>query len=153
MQTIINSQEEMEQVMRDYFAQLPLRQIGSFNIMMAPELRECSYAEKSLTLAFHIQPWMVNPNGGLHGGIAGAAMDIVMGILAFCYCGGVMSPTVSMTMDYLRTITPSHTLITKAYCTKVGKAFCRFTASAWDEEKPGKLIFTSTGTYYNASNA
>ena len=96
------SQAEMEQAMEAYFSTLAAEQAGQFNAMLSPAFVSCDHETRTLLVRMTVQPWMVNPAGLLHGGIAASMMDFVMGVLSRICAGGSMTPTVTMSSQVQR---------------------------------------------------
>ena len=148
MEWIISSQTEMEAAMRAYFSTLTTTQAGEFNAMLSPEFLSCDFDRRTLRVALHVQPWMLNPRHILHGGIGSATADFVMGVLSRICSGGALTPTVSMTVDYLHSVRAGDTLVMEAVCVKAGHSLCALTAVGWVEGAPDRLVLSASGTYF-----
>ncbi len=64
---------------------------------------EIAYADDRCTVAFTVADWMFNPQGTLHGGLIGTALDISMGHLLHHAAGA--GTTLEMKTQYLRPVT------------------------------------------------
>ena len=144
----ITDQAEMEIAVKKYFETLTTTQAGQFNAMLNPEPVACSYAEKTLTVALRVEPWMVNPAGILHGGIEASIMDFTMGVLSRLCMDGKLTPTVSMNIEYLRSFQIGDRVLVTAVCEKCGSHLSYISARAWEEKSPEKIALTASATYY-----
>ena len=144
----LHSQEGMERAFRVYFEDVKEQCGDTFNAMLGAEFHSCDYANKSLVLRTVLQPWMSNPSGMLHGGVTASLMDLTMGLLCRYYGGGVMTPTVSMEVSYLRPGVIGQSMLVRADMTMTGFTLCHATGSAWMEGAEHEPVCTSTGVYY-----
>lgn len=147
----VNSQAEMEQAMNRYFATLETEQAGTLNAMLAPKLVSCNFDAKKIQVSLYVQSWMVNPSKTLHGGIIATILDFTMGVLSRICSGGNMTPTVSMTVDYVRSLHAGDTVMIEAECTKCGRHLSYITAKAWGADAPDKVISTATASYFTGN--
>ena len=144
----LNSQEGMERAFRGYFEDVKTECDGTFNAMLGAELESCDYAGKRVTLRVELKSWMANPGGILHGGVSASLMDYTMGLLCRYFGGGVMTPTVSMEVSYLRPGTIGGQMLIRADMTMGGFTFCHATGAAWMDGAEDEPVCTSTGVYY-----
>ena len=146
----LTSQEGMERALQGYFERLKSQPDITFNGMLGASLVRCDYEGRSLVLRIETKPWMENPNGALHGGVAAAMLDMTMGTLCRYYAGGGMTPTVSMTVNYLLPTPVNAAIYLRADLTKLGSSLCHTTGSAWVEGCEDKPTCTATGVYFAA---
>ena len=66
-------------------------------------LIDCDGPTGSLTLRYQTKPWMANIWGVVHGGVSASLVDTCMGITCCVQCG-VITPTISMTVNYARPV-------------------------------------------------
>lgn len=144
----LTSQEGMERAFAGYFADVRKNCDGTFNAMLDASLESCDYEGKSLTLRMELKGWMTNPGGILHGGVSASAVDLTMGLLCRYYGGGVMTPTVSMEVSYLKPGVIGGQLLIRADLTSCGLNLCHATARAWMEDTPDRTVCTAAGVYY-----
>ncbi len=144
----IHSQSEFESAMLLYFSTLQTAQAGTLNAMLCPEYVSSSYAEHSLTVRMRVENWMLNPVSHLHGGISAAVLDFTMGVLSRVCSGGGMTPTITLHIEYLRSLGPGDTLVVRAQASKTGRSLERLTALAWNESDPDALVLTASGSYF-----
>ena len=109
--TLVKAENEseqafMEKVLRAVFAEKSDELQNRVNDKMAPQFAGCSAEERSLSISFGVQEWMLNPNGTLHGGILTTAVDIGMSVLARYFAKKRIMVTAQLSMNFLRAIRP-----------------------------------------------
>lgn len=141
MQTVI--EEEIEKYRK---------QADSVNAMMRPEFVSCSYAEKTLTVAFPVLEWEKNRVGVMHGGIIAAAFDITTGLLARFLAGQNFAPTIQLETVFLRPISIGDVfevfVKTNLSGRKLTHLYCEGTVKS-----SGKLAATATASYFNENTS
>ncbi len=149
MDKIISSQQHFEiyidKTMQEYNDEYKDLIIG----MMKPRKSECSFADKTLTLEFPIQPWQVNKAGIFHGGMMCTAMDMTVAVLTRFYAHKNFAPTVSLDVKYVRPIKAGEQMQVAAKITSAGKRITQLTCEAHSKET-GKLLATGAAVYLNA---
>lgn len=121
---------------------------GTFNTMLGAGFERCDYDEKSLVVSMEAQHWMANPSSILHGGVTASILDMAMGLLCRYCSGGYMTPTIDMSVSYLRPVPLHKKLLVRADVTMSGFTICHAVGSLWAEDAPEKLLATATGSYY-----
>ena len=116
--------------------------------MMAPHIIACDAQEMSMTIAYPALPWEQNPDGVIHGGIVGTMFDTSMGIAAYAVTGG-MTPTISLTTNFLRPAPGDGTLMVHAHVTMAGRTVIYAAAELWDSRTPEKIAATAQGIFRN----
>ena len=144
----LKSQEGMARAFRKYFDYVKQECPDTFNAMLGTRLHVCDYEKKRLVLATEGQSWMTNPSDMLHGGVTASLLDMTMGLLCRYCSGGFMTPTISMSVNYLNPGPLGKTLYIQAEVTKAGFSVCHATGSMWAEGQEGRLIATASGSYY-----
>jgi uncharacterized protein (TIGR00369 family) len=144
----LHSQEGMERAFHSYFAYVKEDCDGTFNNMLGAELVSCDYEGRTVLLKMDTKSWMTNPSDMLHGGVTASILDMTMGLLCRYFSGGYMTPTIDMSVSYLRPAPLNETLYIQAKVTKPGISVCHATGTAWPEGAPDKPVATSTGSYY-----
>lgn len=146
----LHDQAGMERAFRWYFEHVgddpDCR--GTFNTMLAAQFESCDYARRVLILRMEAQHWMSNPGRMLHGGVTASILDMAMGLLCRYCSGGHMTPTVSMSVDYLRPAPLDRALYIRAEVTSRGFSICHAVGSMWADGTPEKLLATASGAYY-----
>lgn len=144
------SQEEFVQRIHDSlaFASGPDQQ-GTINADLGLELVECDLASRSLVIAMPIQPWMYNPAATtIHGGVSAALADHAMGSLIFCANDCEFTPTVNLSLTYLKPVRLDRRLLIRCTLQADGGHLATATATAWSEGFEDDPCFVATGTFY-----
>lgn len=144
----MSGQKRLEEYVEKTLKENNVDQKDSINGMMRPQKVSCSYAEKTLTFAFPLQPWQVNRVGNLHGGIICTAFDLTVAALARFYAGENFAPTISLDVKYVRPVSVDDTLIVKAAATAAGRRITQLVCEAYSQ-KTGKLAATGASVYMN----
>ncbi|MGN0985237.1 MAG: PaaI family thioesterase [Candidatus Enterenecus sp.] len=121
------------------------------NLIFRPTLESCDSRERTATYRVHTFPWMSNPMGVLHGGMTAAILDTFMGILCRAVYGTeVITPTISMTVNYARPIPLDADLIVCARVTHTGGTSSHTAGELRLADAPDDVLATATGVYYIA---
>lgn len=91
------------------------------NDRFAPVMRKCNAEEKWVDVAFTVQDWMLNPNGTLHGGMLGTAIDMVFSVIARYFSKKRVTVTVQLSVNFLRTIKNGEEFIVHVQADHVGR--------------------------------
>lgn len=119
----IHNTDQMQASVKDILAYLSRELPDAIQNMAAPRFVACDFEEKTLELAFEIQPWMRNPANILHGGLTAMMLDTTMGTLSRCYVRGEgITPTITMEVSYLLPIPIGSTLHVRAHASHTGRA-------------------------------
>ena len=118
----------------------------SFNEHLDPEFRSCSLREKTLSLLYHMKPWMLNTGGSMHGGIIASLSDMSMGLLVRYFKGSSECVTVHLGVEYLRGIAPESDVIVECKAEKAGKRVIFLTSKVYVAEG-GKLAAIATAEF------
>lgn len=94
----------MENILSAVFSEQDDVLCERINDKMQPQFLVCSTEERSLSVSFTAEEWMLNPNGTLHGGILSTAVDMVFSILARILAKKRTMVTVQLSMNFLRAI-------------------------------------------------
>ena len=126
----IHNTDQMQASVKDILAYLSRELPDAIQNMAAPRFVACDFEEKTLELAFEIQPWMRNPANILHGGLTAMMLDTTMGTLSRCYVRGEgITPTITMEVSYLLPIPIGSTLHVRAHASHTGHAVNNLTDS------------------------
>lgn len=134
----------MERVLSAVFSENSGEAQERFNEMLKPRFRACSAEERSLSVSFCVEDWMRNPNGTLHGGISGAAVDIVMSVLTRFLVKRRNAVTVQLNTNFLKAIQSGETFTVHVTADHAGRRCVMIHArvTAGTSEKP---VITATG--------
>lgn len=119
----------------------------SINDKLEIELVRCDASVPRIELVHVVTPWELNVAGNLHGGIISTLMDSTMGMLSKAYTGAPFTPTVSLTVNFLRGVTEGETLHITAEMTHAGGRILQLSAVCWTDD-PKKPSATAMGTFY-----
>ena len=146
----LHDQAGMERAFRWYFEHVGEDPDcdGTFNTMLDCRYESCDYASRKLIVSMQGKHWMSNPSKMLHGGVTASVLDMVMGLLSRYCSGGYMTPTIDMSVSYLRPAPVNKKLFVEAEVTRRGFSICHAIARMWEEGKENALLATSAGSYY-----
>jgi len=121
---------------------------GTFNTMLDCRFKSCDYDSRKLIITMQGQHWMSNPGNMLHGGVTASVLDMVMGLLCRYCSGGYMTPTIDMSVSYLRPAPVDKKLLIEAEVTRRGFTICHAVARMWEEGKENAVLATASGSYF-----
>ena len=146
--TTFQTAEQMQEALYKSLYTLADQCPNSINTWMLPKLESCNLEDKSFVCSFAMKKEFANPSGVvLHGGLSGVVFDTAMGWLSSIYAG-CMTPTISMTISYLRPIPITEPVLVRARLDKPGSTVNYVSAAAYNAGNPEKFLATATGTYY-----
>ena len=119
---------------------------GTINRMMEFELQDAELDEKAVTLRFPVKAWQLNPMGVMHGGMICTAMDITMGCAAYMLSHGAHTPTIEMSVNFIRPVPNGDFLSIRAYADHAGKRFVQLRCEAVLQSS-NQIAATAVGTY------
>ena len=114
------------------------------NNMLNPRFLACSAQDRSLSVLFSTEEWMLNPNGTLHGGISSTAVDVVMSVMARFYMKKRTTVTVQLNTNFLKVVHRGEDFIVHVTADHTGRR-CVMThghITVGDSDKP---VITATG--------
>ncbi|MEG2203836.1 MAG: PaaI family thioesterase, partial [Oscillospiraceae bacterium] len=121
------------------------------NRLMAYELVECSWEERSLTLAFPVEWWMLNPFEGMHGGLICTAFDIAFGTLSLTLSGMKQCPTAQLDVSFLQAVGLGDRLLVRVKANHMGRSLGNLTGEAISA-KTGKVCATASTVFFLGGN-
>lgn len=101
----------------------------------------------SLLFACHTDPSMSNPLGIVHGGITASLLDTCMGVTCAAQCGQAATPTVTMTVNYVRPVPLDAELRVRTRTVRIGRTTGQLAAEAFPADDPALILATATGVY------
>ena len=111
-----------------------------------PNLRFCatldSCDENGVCLRYRTYSWMANPNRVVHGGMVATMFDNGLGVLAGCFAEGAFTPTVTLSVEYLRPVPLGERLYLRGKITTRGRSLIHMRgelANDLEFEKPYSL--------------
>lgn len=143
------TQERMEALLRDATIRIAEKYRGTINEWFCPSYVSCDLEARTFTCAFTMKPEFANPHGVAHGGAVATVLDNAMGYLAFLFSGHA-SPTISMTVSYLRGVPTERTIHIRTRLDKPGSTVHYLSAEAYLPEAPDRPLATAIGSYLAA---
>ena len=105
-----------------------------------------------MLLGFRTEDWMVNPMGNVHGGILASMVDTAAGMLSKALIASWDgSPTVHLSINYLRPVALNRDLLLRASCQKAGRFLNYTSCTACYPERPDQALFTAECVYFAAA--
>lgn len=114
-------------------------------------LIDCDGPSGSLVLRYETKPWMANIWGVVHGGVVAALVDSCMGITCGVQCG-LITPTVSMTVNYARPVPLNASIVVRTRTVRCGATSGQLNAEVYPAGRPDKLLVTASGAYCTKPN-
>ena len=114
-------------------------------------LLDCDGPAGSLTLRYQTRPWMANVWGVVHGGVTANLVDTCMGVTCAAQCG-VITPTVSLTVNYARPVPLDAEVIVRTRTIRCGATSGQMSAEVCLPEQPDRPLATASGTYCTKPN-
>ena len=143
------TEADMLERFNGYLAYLDTLEEDSINRKLKFQLEEYSFEDRTVTLSFPTEKWMLNPGGVVHGGLVSTMFDISMGCSAAAF-SGYYPPTVSLSVSFLCPVPKDDRVLIHCRATKVGRSFVQMTAQAIIKSS-GEVCATASGTFYNSN--
>ena len=112
-----------------------------------PTLVDEDGPDGSLLFACHTDPSMSNPLGIVHGGITASLLDTCMGVTCSAQCGRAATPTVTMTVNYVRPVPRDAELRVRTRTVRIGRTTGQLSAEVFPAGRPDEVFATATGVY------
>ena len=136
----------MEKVLSAVFTEKSEQLRSRVNDMLDPQFVGCSAEEKSLSISFGVQEWMLNPNGTLHGGVLSTAVDMGMSVLARYVRKQRGAATVQLSINFIRPVNKEEEFIVTASADHSGRRSTVIRAEVV-VKSTGKLAATASGVF------
>lgn len=104
-------------------------------------------AAGSLLFSCHTDTSMSNPLGTVHGGVTASLVDTCMGVTCAAQCGGIATPTITMTVNYARPVPLDADILVRTRTTRVGATSGQMSAEVFLAGKLEAPLVTATGVY------
>ena len=101
----------------------------------------------SLLFACHTDPSMSNPLGIVHGGVTASLLDTCMGVTCSAQCGRAATPTVTMTVNYVRPVPLDAELRVRTRTVRIGRTTGQLSAEVFLADRPDEVLAAATGVY------
>ncbi|MEG0804513.1 MAG: PaaI family thioesterase, partial [Pygmaiobacter sp.] len=123
--TPTTTSQDMETHLRLYLRYINEKSGGEMIVgMLAPEFVSCDLAQRTLTLSFSVQHWMLNIGGTMHGGLISTAFDTSFGSLTHFFSRGHFITTTNLSIAFLEPVTENSQLVIKVTANRVGRTLC-----------------------------
>lgn len=143
MTTQQQMEESIQMILKERANQKEGQRIVS---MMNPSFSGCNPEEKSLTLAYQVEEWQLNPHHIMHGGLITTAIDTTFGTLTHYLSPNRIITTVDISISFLKPVPLHDTLLVTATANSVGRTLVSLTARA-TLKNSGLLAATGTSTF------
>ena len=122
--TLCRAEDETEQAFMERVYRMLCEEEGAacgLIGLMKPLFLSCSAENRSLTLDFAAEDWMLNSKQTLHGGMLASMLDNTMGLAARFCCKTNRLSTVSLAVNYLRPLLPGEHVTVAAQVDQAGR--------------------------------
>lgn len=119
----------------------------TINEMMQVSLQSCNVQDPSIERIHTVFAWEANVFGNMHGGLIAPVIDMTMGILCMAYTDAEMTPTTSMTVNFLKPIRIDSVLHMSAQITHCGKSILHLSAACWTQDR-AKPVATAEAVFF-----
>ena len=143
-----SGQQKLEAHVAKTLQENNIQQKDLINGMMQADDAGCSFADKTITFAFPVQPWQANRAGHLHGGIICTAFDMTIAALARFFAGKNYAPTISLDVKFIRPVKVGDRMLVTAKAVAAGRRITQLTCEAYSEQT-GKLVASGASVYMN----
>jgi len=141
-ETIKRDTAEMTELYAKFISMVP----GSMLEQLQTEFVEFNREKGTLLMKTIMEPWMRNPGNVAFGGITSSVIDNAMGMLS----SGLSkrrTPTISMSINYIRGVPVDQPLMVEAVCEKQGRQINFVRCRGYNESAPEKTLFTAEGSF------
>ena len=137
-----SEQAFMEKILVAVFSEREEALSHRVNDLLQPKFSSCDAAERSLTVSFVADEWMLNPNGTLHGGVLTTAVDMTMTVLGRYLAKKRTIVTAQLSMTFLRSIQKNEEFSVAVKADHVGRRSIMLRAEV--AGKDGKQVATAS---------
>jgi uncharacterized protein (TIGR00369 family) len=141
--------EEMEKQILELQEGMQSRRSDTINGIIPFGVLGCSHEEQWLSLSFAMSERMMNRNGILHGGVLCAMFDTACGLLSMYLAQKKFTPTISLSVSFLRPVPSGESLAITARATHTGRTINNLVAEA-RVESSGRLCATASAAFLSA---
>lgn len=111
------------------------------------ELAEEEGPAGSLLFSCRTDASMANPLGIVHGGVTASLVDTCMGVTCSAQCERVATPTVTLTVNYVRPVPLDAEIRVRTRTIRVGRTTGQLQAEVFLAENPEEIFVTASGVY------
>lgn len=142
------TKEKMSETIKGYIDYITKTRTDTLNAIFEPVVIDCDPEEPSITISFPITDNMQNTSGMAHGGVLMTAYDITMGTIARWFQHGRMSPTLTMTIDFVLPVRAGTDFIVTAKPVALAKHTMDFECVGRTSEDLEKIVNRCTGRFF-----
>lgn len=139
---------EMEQSLLAFQKKIQNEREDTINGLIPFELLGSSYEEQWVTLSFPVTRRVINHKGILHGGILCSMVDTACGMLSVYLSGNEFTPTINLSVNFLRPMGQGDFALVTARATHAGKTINSLVAEVHSKQT-GKLCATATASFFS----
>lgn len=142
------TEDEMRAVFVKNIKYITEERSDTLNSIFSPEVVFCDPSIPKLCLCFPITEQMQNTSGIAHGGVISMAYDITMGTMARWFQNGRMSPTLTMSFEFIKPVPAGSRLILEARPVQTGRHTIDFSCRGWLEGAPEVIVNRASGRFF-----
>ncbi len=116
----------------------------TINGMMKLQVEELNETEMTTTISLVVEDWQLNPVNTMHGGMIATLLDVSMGCSAYVFSDAFFTPTISMSVNYVRAIHAQEKVVVKSYIDYMGMKTIQTRCIAYVD---GRIVATANGSY------
>lgn len=139
-------QQELKELLTTFIEERNITCANTINSAMGFSLVSCDVDPMSIVLHFPVMEWQLNPMHQMHGGMICTVLDMAMGAMAFSMSGGLRTPTIDMSVSFVRGVSLGEELLVKVVLDVAGKRIVKMRSEAVMKNS-GKTAASAIGTY------
>ena len=143
-----NTAQEMREIIEGYLKYITVERPDLPSAILSPKVIECDPEIPRLTVAYPIKEGMLNAIGNAHGAMITMAYDVTMGIMARWHQNGTMSPTLTMSFEFLKAVPVGSNFVVEATAVASGRHTVDFTCRGYIEGDPDTTVNRAEGRYF-----
>lgn len=128
-----------------YFVYEREKKEGTINHMLHMDLVCMDEDKQRIVLRFPVKEWALNPAGHLHGGIICSILDVAMGCVSYAASNAMFTPTIQMSVNFVKGILPDDIIDIEVFCDHVGKRMIQTRAIAKNQNH--KVVASAHASY------
>ena len=143
-----DSPEKMREIIEGYFKYITVERPDLPSAVFTPTILDCDPVTPRLTVAYPIKEGMLNAIGNAHGAMITMAYDVTMGIMARWHQHGTMSPTLTMSFEFLKAVPVNSKFVVEATAVASARHTVDFVCKGWIEGDPDTIVNCAKGRYF-----
>ena len=142
------SEAEMRKTVTEYINYITKTRTDTLNAIFDPEIIACDPETPSVTICFPITENMQNTSGMAHGGVITTAFDITMGMMSRGFQHGRRSPTLTMTIDFIKPVKAGKGFLVTVKPVAIAKHTIDYEAIGTVSDEPDVIVNRCTGKFF-----